>query len=201
LGGGAACRAPSVVRAGGADPRAAGSLPGVPQREIEYRRLTPEDVGAAALLIADGFEAYRAFAPAGWEPPGAEDEKRTLQRWAEDPDFWGAVALDSQGVIGHAASVPAARHRSRPVADPGLSHLSYLFVARSHWGSGVATALLRRAIEDATERGFTAMRLFTPAGQARARRFYEREGFLSAGEPMDIGLGLPSLEYHRVLRA
>ena len=43
------------------------------------------------------------------------------------------------------------------------------------------------------------MRLYTPAGQARARRFYEREGFAAAGGPQDRGLGLPVIEYRRPL--
>jgi hypothetical protein len=41
------------------------------------------------------------------------------------------------------------------------------------------------------------MRLFVPAGQARARRFYAREGFVAVGKPFEFGLGLPVLEYQR----
>jgi hypothetical protein len=43
------------------------------------------------------------------------------------------------------------------------------------------------------------MRLFVAVGQARARRFYTREGFVAVGEPFEFGLGLPSLEYQRRL--
>jgi ribosomal protein S18 acetylase RimI-like enzyme len=49
---------------------------------------------------------------------------------------------------------------------------------------GVASDLHRAALEAAGERGFTELRLFVAAGQARARRFYEREGWLSASEPL-----------------
>ena len=38
------------------------------------------------------------------------------------------------------------------------------------------------------------------AGQARARRFYEREGWRQTGEPFEIADGLPTLEYRRPLR-
>jgi hypothetical protein len=58
-----------------------------------------------------------------------------------------------------------------------------------------------RALHAARERGFTAIRLFTPTGQARARRFYEREGWTVNGEPFcDPGFGLQLVEYHRSLR-
>jgi hypothetical protein len=44
------------------------------------------------------------------------------------------------------------------------------------------------------------MRLFTPAGQVRARRFYEREGWTVAGEPYDDeDLHLEIVEYRRAL--
>jgi len=43
------------------------------------------------------------------------------------------------------------------------------------------------------------VRLFVAVGQARARRFYTREGFIAVGEPFEFGLGLPALEYQRAL--
>ena len=44
------------------------------------------------------------------------------------------------------------------------------------------------------------MRLFTPAGQARARRFYEREGWVQAGaEFHEPALGLALVEYRYAL--
>ena len=55
-------------------------------------------------------------------------------------------------------------------------------------------------MEEATRRGYARMRLFTPAGQARARAFYEREGWRTDGvimpEPL---LGLDLVEYRREL--
>ncbi len=44
------------------------------------------------------------------------------------------------------------------------------------------------------------MRLHTPSGQARARRFYEREGWQAAGaHAADAVLGLETVEYRRRL--
>ena len=95
--------------------------------------------------------------------------------------------------------MPAVRHGSHAVPETRLSHLGKLFVVPAHWGRGTATTLLHNAIAAARERGFTMMRLFTPEGQGRARRFYEREGFRTVGPPREVGLGIPVFEYRRAL--
>ena len=49
-------------------------------------------------------------------------------------------------------------------------------------------------------RGFAALRLFTPAAQARARAFYEREGWTVAGAPFAHDtMGIDMVEYRRPL--
>lgn len=53
--------------------------------------------------------------------------------------------------------------------------LELLFVARTHRGTGVAGALVAAA----EERGATWLSVV--AGNARARRFYERQGYADAG--------------------
>ena len=97
------------------------------------------------------------------------------------------------------ASCPPTRTFA-PVGDPRLAHFRQLFVARAHWGSGLATRLHAAAIDEARARGFASMRLFTPGGQARARRFYEREGWSLARPPaFDERIGLEIAEYRRAL--
>ena len=89
---------------------------------------------------------------------------------------------------------------SATVDDPGLAHFRQLFVTRAHWGTGLATRLHAAALDEARLRGFTAMRLFTPAAQERARRFYEREGWALARPPaFEERIGLDIAEYHRAL--
>jgi hypothetical protein len=56
------------------------------------------------------------------------------------------------------------------------------------------------AVAGARERGLGRMRLQTPAEHARARRFYEREGWESDGEPVyEPMLGLVLVTYRREL--
>ena len=44
----------------------------------------------------------------------------------------------------------------------------------------MAVTLHGHAVEEAMRRGYASMRLYTPERQARARRFYEREGWTVA---------------------
>jgi GNAT superfamily N-acetyltransferase len=166
---------------------------------LTFREIANGDIGELAALIADAFIGYRAFAPAGWQPPSADEQARGLQEWTADPGFWGELASEGQTLVGHATFIPAARHSFRAAPDPSLAHLGHLFVKPPYWGSGVATQLLGHAASAAAARGFRTMRLFVPAGQVRARRFYAREGFVVVGEPFQFGLGLSALEYQRSL--
>ena len=159
----------------------------------------PADADALARGAVEGVADYVAFAPPGWAPPELPAELVSTQVVLADPDFHCFVAELAGTVVGQVTVVPAAK-AARPVDDPKLAHLRNLSVAREQWGSGLATALLRAAEDDARSRGFTALRLFVAEGQARARRFYGREGWEPAGEPFfDAVPGLSMVEYRRPL--
>ena len=167
---------------------------------LSVRPATTADADALAETVSEGFETYREFAPAGWQPPDRLELAIgiAVRLRSEDQHTW--VAEDENGTIaGQVAYVPASRSR-HPVHDPALAHLGQLFVRRAHWGTGLATRLLELVVADAAERDFAAMRLFTPVAHARARRFYEREGWEVHGEPMlEQPLGLELVEYRRPL--
>ena len=68
------------------------------------------------------------------------------------------------------------------------------------WGSSLATELHGRILREAAERGYRAMRLYTPVAQARALRFYKREGWTPAGGPVDAPeFGTPLAELRRAI--
>jgi GNAT superfamily N-acetyltransferase len=163
------------------------------------RRATSTDADALARGAVEGVADYVAFAPAGWGPPDLLAELAHTRVVLGDPVFHCFVAELAGEAVGQVTVVPAA-HAARPVEEPELGHLRNLYVARSQWGSGLASALLRTAEQDARDRGFTTLRLFVAEGQARARRFYGREGWEPAGPPFfDPVPGLTMLEYRRGL--
>jgi GNAT superfamily N-acetyltransferase len=78
------------------------------------------------------------------------------------PTVWCLLAEQGPHVAGYVSLLPAIDSR-RPAADPRLAHFWMLFVRAPWWGSGLATRLHGAACDAAAARGFTAMRLFTPA--------------------------------------
>ncbi len=173
--------------------------------ELVFRAATVSDAEQLGQAIAEGFQSYLSFAPAGWTPRSSSDETELVRGLLERDDFccllaWAERAGAERVLAGHVAFLPASR-AWREVEDPDLAHLRQLFLAPDFWGAGLARTLHTRALRAARGRGFTAMRLFTPTGQARARRFYEREGWTVNGEPFcDPGFGLQLVEYRRSLR-
>ena len=157
------------------------------------RAATPEDAEAMAETLQTGFDGYRELAPPGWRPPdtrSAAEVARMRARVAE-PSTWTMVAEDGGLVAGHGGYLP------QP-GVPGSAHLWQLFVRPPWWGSGMARALLQEAIAAAAAEGYGRMRLFTPRDQARARAFYEREGFEHTGwEAFEESIGLVLVEYAR----
>jgi GNAT superfamily N-acetyltransferase len=161
------------------------------------RAAGPADAEQLTEIMVDGFETYREFAPAGWEPPSEEID--FLRARLDEPEVWCLVAEDGARAAGHVAMLPAAAHAHRPSDEPGLGHLWQLFVRPPWWGTGLAAELHERMLAEAHER-YQVMRLYSARDQRRARRFYEREGWTRAGDPFDDpAFGMPIVEYRRAI--
>jgi GNAT superfamily N-acetyltransferase len=163
---------------------------------IAIRSATPTDAASLAVNVTEGFESYRAWAPEGWAAPVVEQgAPETLARTLARPDVWLAVAVSDREVIGHVALALSTREDRGP-PPPGTVFIWQLFVRAAWRGHGVATELMRAAVAEAEKRGFSYMRLWTPAGAGRARRFYEREGWTLTGRVhRHSDIGLPTVEY------
>jgi ribosomal protein S18 acetylase RimI-like enzyme len=164
------------------------------------RRATLADVPALAETQRQGFEGYAGFTPPGWTPPDPHTEAAGIRDRLSQPDAWCVIAHAGGAVAGHAGFLAAREREGDRELIPGLAHFWALFVREPYWGSGLARRLHALALAEARARGYARMRLYTPSGQARARAFYEREGWTTDGaewfEPM---LGLDLVEYRRSL--
>jgi GrpB-like predicted nucleotidyltransferase (UPF0157 family)/GNAT superfamily N-acetyltransferase len=128
---------------------------------FELRAAVPSDAEGLGNAIADGFESYRDFAPAGWMPPSAERETEQLRALLDSADFWCLLAEADGDLAGQVAFLPA-KQAWRAVEDSGLAHLRQMFLTPDSWGTGLARTLHDSAVKAACKHGFTAMRLFTP---------------------------------------
>jgi GNAT superfamily N-acetyltransferase len=161
----------------------------------------PEDAQALAGTTRLGFESYKAWAPPGWRPPPRTLEIRSIRERLRSATTWCVFALDPEGEqAGHVGITDAAERDRAHVRIPGRAHLWMLFVRPQWWGSGLASRLHDLGLEEATRRGYETIRLFTPHGAARARAFYEREGWELSSRPWaEPLLGLDLVEYRRGL--
>uniref|UniRef100_A0A942SWW2 GNAT family N-acetyltransferase n=1 Tax=Neobacillus citreus TaxID=2833578 RepID=A0A942SWW2_9BACI len=144
---------------------------------IEIRALTADDwavwrpVRLAAL--ADAPEAFGSRL-ADWRDAPEH-------RWRTRLSLPGALdllALDGDRAVGMASGVP--------VPDvPGRTELLSVWVEPAARGRGVVTALIDTIATRAAERAATELVLSVVPGNARARRAYERNGFVVTDEPGD----------------
>ena len=170
-----------------------------PLDALTFRPATADDAPVLAAVGVEGFATYSAFAPPGWRVHTLADGLAYATRFLATPSAWCELGEDADGVAGFAA-FNAARHARIVDDDPGLAHLWQLMVRPPWWGSGLAARLHGSALAAAAAGGFERMRLFAAAGQARARRFYEREGWTQRDEPFhDEAFGMAVVEYRRAL--
>jgi putative acetyltransferase len=135
-------------------------------------------------------------------PYRAEDEDAAIALWLET---W----RQAYPSIDFAARVPWWRERWRNELVPnaavivaeqagalvgfvtidGSGYLDQLVVAPDHWGSEIATVL----VDEAKRSSPSGVTLLVNADNARAIRFYERSGFVHAGEDVNAS-GRPVLK-------
>jgi GNAT superfamily N-acetyltransferase len=141
---------------------------------VTIRRGTPEDAAAgAALHIACWSEGYAGVVPAEVLAKLTDDLETRTERWrsflADGPPRW--LAADDDGeLVGFASAGPG---RDDDI-DLNLE-LYAIYVRASQYGTGLGHRLIETAIADAPAY------LWVFEANARARAFYERQGFKPDG--------------------
>lgn len=95
-----------------------------------------------------------------------------------DPDFAFRLAERDGRLVGYVKCGPNELPLDRP---DGVWELHQLYVAEEAKGQGVADTLMDWAMGEAKRRGFADMSLSVFAENHRARRFYEKRGFIEVG--------------------
>jgi GNAT superfamily N-acetyltransferase len=178
--------------------------------DLELRTPVPGDEQAIAELVAACDETYRAWTPAGWEPPSPG---RELDRWRgriTDGSWWTRIAVEPGGrVVGLVcftqAVVPRGASDSARHPDPGVepiprrAHVSAVFTHPGRWREGIAAAMLAAAEDAMRADGYGEVQLWTPR-DAPARRFYDALGWRHDGREQWLDeLALPIVAYVKEL--
>lgn len=123
-----------------------------------------------------------------------EAQARSRRNWASalnQSDRVVLVAVDDDGEIIGVVECEHAPNRGR------LPWLQMLYVVPPAWGTGAAVELLTGALKAVHDAGNESTWLEVVDRQARARRFYEREGFVLDSTMGPRSNGLFDLIYYR----
>jgi ribosomal protein S18 acetylase RimI-like enzyme len=147
---------------------------------LSFRNATPRDLPAIDRVFRTSFcdtfaHLYRAA------DLSAFLAKFTPEAWREefdDPAYAFRVADVNREVVGYVKLGPL----TLPVDPvPGAMELRQLYLLKERHGSGIATQLMDWALEEARRRGAEQLYLTVYKDNDRARRVYERYGFVPVG--------------------
>jgi GNAT superfamily N-acetyltransferase len=122
--------------------------------------------------------AYRGLIPDDYlDGLRPEDRAQRYDFTAHDPGRPRTlVALDADALLGFATIAPA-----RDGDAAGRGELCALYVDPDRWGRGIGRALVAAARGEIHRLGFSAAVLWVVAGNTRAQRFYQADGWTPDG--------------------
>ena len=142
-----------------------------------------DSLAIARVHVAAWRAAYRGVMPDAFLD--ALDERAREKRWRERLETRPAgrrivVAVDDEdAIVGFAGVGPARDDRGE------RGELYMINLSPSAWGRGVGSALLGACVSALAAFGHRDAILWVVRQNARARRFYEREGWTREGERRD----------------
>ena len=165
------------------------------------RDATIDDAAAMGRVHVDAWRAaYVGQMPDAYlaeisETSRAGMWRRVIQANAAARSAVIVVEDDAGDVVGFANVGP---YRGEDLPDAG--ELIAINLAPSAWGTGAGTAVHAAAVERLVTMGYTDLRLWVLPGNARARHFYEREGWrIEARTRVETvqGVEVPEVRYRR----
>jgi 2-amino-4-hydroxy-6-hydroxymethyldihydropteridine diphosphokinase len=149
-------------------------------KPIEIRPALPDDAEAAARAhTASAEAAYRDVMPP--EPDGLTRRIGNWRRSLANPEIEGYIAVDDGRVVG---VLNIGQFRDQP----GLGAVRLLYVRPEWWGSGAGQMLMDHAHRELAK-AFDEATLTVLTANARARRFYERNGWVEGETLMEPHFG------------
>ena len=164
---------------------------------MEIRRATPGDAGQITdVNLASWEAAYR-----GLIDDAALDgikHDRTAREWLtyiESPGddehrLW--VIVKNDAIVGYSRTGPS---RESDAVAGRAAEVYGLYTHPEVWGGGAGAELLQHVAGDFAERGYEVVTLWVVEANARARRFYEKQGWVPEVGPEKPWFGAPQVRY------
>lgn len=152
----------------------------MPYSGMLLRPAEPDDAMAVAGVHVRSWQfAYRGLLPDVYlDHLRPEDRAQRYDFTHVDPlKPRTIVAIDGGAILGFATTMPS---RDVELAEHG--ELCALYVDPEQWGRGIGRALVSAARAQLFEAGFRKALLWVLAGNARAMRFYEADGWITDGQ-------------------
>ena len=157
------------------------------------RRARLEDAPAVAEVHVRTWQAAyeHVFGAERLAGIDASRRERLARRFIEGEQFDIFVAEDEGAIVGFVATGPP------DAEDETRRELYAIYVVPSSWGSDAGRELLRAAVQAMRDRGEAEGILWVLTDNPRARRFYEREGWIEDGEGETeyLGISAPLVRY------
>jgi GNAT superfamily N-acetyltransferase len=139
---------------------------------VTVRRAGLEDVDAL-LDLNEALRLYLTASPT-FLVRDAEDERKEIVTWLQDPDRAMWVACRGAEAVAYMRIGPASRNASTIIYDPGTASITGAFTREEMRGEGVGTALLNRALAWARDAGYERCAVDFEPMNVLAARFWLR---------------------------
>jgi ribosomal protein S18 acetylase RimI-like enzyme len=153
---------------------------------VHVRDATIDDADALGLVHVHGWQwGYRGLLPGAYlDALSAKRRAEQWRSWLLEPGrtrTWLAE-MDGPACAGFIASGPS----RDPGADDDTGEIYAIYVEEQAAGTGVAAALLDRAVARLREERFARATLWVLRDNARARRFYEKSAWRADGAAQSV---------------
>jgi GNAT superfamily N-acetyltransferase len=147
--------------------------------EAEIRPAVLADARALAIVAVETWRAaYAGIVPSALLDALDLDAREAGFRNALIPPLEGRTThfgVADARIVGFGSFGPCRDATAKARSHTGEVYA--LYVLREHWGTGLGSALLHVGLSELRERALHPVSLWVLSDNARARRFYEREGF------------------------
>lgn len=165
---------------------------------VTIRPATVADAQAIAEVHVHSWQwAYRGLLPDDYLDHLSIERRAGMhmQRLATETQERTWVAAQEGRIVGFAITGPS----RDPNASPGTAELAAIYLRREATGQGIARELFDHAVHDLWQRGYERATLWVLETNARARRFYEKAGWVTDGTSKTEerpGVHLHEVRYH-----